>query len=560
MKIATAARRRRVAQRPIALPTFAAPRYAELCKLYPGPAALIDRRGIAIDSNDAARAMLDALDRLPGGLAALAASLGRFARFEAVAPATAAGAPIEVAIVPLAEGVLLLGRTRGIVDNLTPALAESRARYKDLVEISSDFVWETDRDGRFCFVSPRGALGYAARELIGRFVVEVLPLVDAPADAPSPFVSHSRLDEAAAWLRRHDGEPAYVAFSVVPLLDDSGAWIGCRGVCRDLSEANAHEVALREAENRDRLMAFLTRALGEGDADGGFTKAVRAYVRALGGAGGRLWRREGNAFVPHASCGEDPPADLRVDTLASSDDGDAALATTGNGRRLVYATTFRGQVNGAIAVWRDRGEEPFPPSDSVLFWNVAAQFGLALANLDSQLELARQARIDALTGLLNRRSFLAEIERRLRAICRAGRCASLVYLDLDNFKPINDRRGHAEGDALLRALGEQLNRTTRASDLAARLGGDEFALWLEEADEHGARAKAAALLALARELEPRSAAAELKLGFSIGIAVFDSAVEETAESLIERADQAMYAAKRAAKGGYVVAPPARPHA
>ena len=89
----------------------------------------------------------------------------------------------------------------------------------------------------------------------------------------------------------------------------------------------------------------------------------------------------------------------------------------------------------------------------------------------------------------------------------------------------------------------------------ARLGGDEFALWLADTDEAGARGKGAALLAVAAEIAAYSAAPELPLGLSIGLATFDPASGESVAAVLERADHAMYAAKRGGKGRLSVAPP-----
>jgi diguanylate cyclase (GGDEF)-like protein/PAS domain S-box-containing protein len=560
MPAALSAKRRRASFPSRALHAMAQPRYQELCRRYPGPAAFVDGTGHVLDMNDTAPAILDVLDARPGGLSALATAIGSFARFETLELDTEQRRRIDLAILPLPEGVLLLGRDRALADNLSEALAESRGRYKDLVEISSDFAWETDAEGIFTFVSPDGALGYSARELIGQRAAEILPIAETEADhdftGASPFVARGRVDEAACWLRRRGGEAALVAISAVPRLDAAGAWRGARGIARDLTEINEQETALAEAEHRDRLLAHVLRALVEIDeAKSGLAVALRACVRAYGALGGCLWRRADSGFVAAASIGEPVPQDLALDTLAPSGEAETALATRGDGRRLVIATAFRHRINGALALWRGAEEAPWPTGDVVLFGRLAAQFGLALAQLDGQQELERQARTDGLTGLLNRRAFLAEIELRLVGARRAVRPAALVYVDVDNFKPVNDRHGHAQGDQVLRAVADRLRRGARASDLVARLGGDEFALWLDDADLRGAEAKARDIVALREEFTELSASKELPLGFSVGVAVLDADVGETIAEIIERADAAMYIAKHGGKGRFAIAPP-----
>lgn len=554
-------RRRRSTLPSRALQALSQPRYPELCKRFPGPAAFIDRDGHVRDVNDAAAIMLNAIEARPGGLAGLAAAVGGPARFEWLDLPPPENRRLELAVVPVAEGLLLLGRDRdqALADNLSGALAESRARYKELVEISSDFAWETDAEGVFVFVSPRGALGHSPRDLIGRKAREILPEVSGDDAGASPFVARSRLDDAQLWLQRRDREAALLSIAAVPIANAQGQWCGTRGVARDLTDINERETALAEAEHRDRLLAHVLRAFVENvDPSAGLAAALRATVRSFGAAGGSLWRREAGSFKTAVSFGAEIPGDLVVDTLGAADDidaPDAAMATRGDGRRLVLATTFRHLANGAIALWRAPTEPAWAAGDILFFARVAAQFGLALAQLDSQQELERQARTDGLTGLLNRRSFLGEIDSRLAAALRTGRPAALVYVDLDNFKPVNDRHGHAQGDQVLKTLADRLRRSVRASDLVARLGGDEFALWLEEADLHGAEAKGTGLLALRRDIEAFSAAPDLPLGLSVGIAVFDPNTRETVGQLIERADGAMYVAKRGGKGRLSMAPP-----
>src|SRR3954452_12852501 len=98
-------------------------------------------------------------------------------------------------------------------------------------------------------------------------------------------------------------------------------------------------------------------------------------------------------------------------------------------------------------------------------------------------ELAHQARHDQLTGLLHHQAFVSELELELERATRYGHGVSLVFLDLDRFKEINDTIGHPAGDRVLQRLGRLLRESLRGSDLAGRMGGDEFAAYLVEADE-----------------------------------------------------------------------------
>lgn len=162
--------------------------------------------------------------------------------------------------------------------------------------------------------------------------------------------------------------------------------------------------------------------------------------------------------------------------------------------------------------------------------------------------LERLSRTDGLTGLLNRRAFHESLDLRLTQQRRHERPGALLYIDLDNFKAVNDVRGHAQGDAALRALADYLTEHSRAGDLVARLGGDEFAVWLEDADAGGARGKAQAIVAFGQSLDVLYGAAGKPLGVSCGVVMSDPLRDVSSDMLLARADMAMYQAKRAGKG------------
>lgn len=196
-----------------------------------------------------------------------------------------------------------------------------------------------------------------------------------------------------------------------------------------------------------------------------------------------------------------------------------------------------------------RGEEPLPVA--VLAFNGVIQLGTSLAivlvlgALRARL-LAEEllARTDALTQIANRRAFFEAAALELERARRHGRPLTLAYVDCDDFKDVNDRLGHAQGDALLVTAAQTLRSGTRAVDAVARLGGDEFGLLLPETDA----AEAAALLGRLRAaLLAAMERGGWKVGFTIGSATFLGPAASIDE-LMARADELMYAAKREAKG------------
>ena len=168
-------------------------------------------------------------------------------------------------------------------------------------------------------------------------------------------------------------------------------------------------------------------------------------------------------------------------------------------------------------------------------------------------ELAYQARHDALTGLANRTVLTERASVALRRAQRRHAHAALLYIDLDNFKIVNDTMGHAAGDRLLVTIADRLKSCLRVSDTAARLGGDEFAIVLEDlADESETDGIATRILEEVLkgvEIDGK----EVFVGASIGIATSDRAA--TSDDLLRNADVAMYAAKRDGKSRFAVFQP-----
>lgn len=171
--------------------------------------------------------------------------------------------------------------------------------------------------------------------------------------------------------------------------------------------------------------------------------------------------------------------------------------------------------------------------------------GLLVAHMRRSVTRERAlSRTDSLSGLMNHRAFYEESDRLLR-LCRRGRRAvTLAYLDLDNFKTVNDSQGHLAGDDLLRAVGELLQSTLRASDLTARLGGDEFAVLLPEL---GPAEAGSAIKRLHDEMSRLMAGRRLA-GVTVSIGAVTALVApESVELLVQKADAVMYGAKRAGK-------------
>lgn len=197
-------------------------------------------------------------------------------------------------------------------------------------------------------------------------------------------------------------------------------------------------------------------------------------------------------------------------------------------------------VNGSTAVVLDP-ERPNQQAYAYVIHDLSAHEHLE--------QLRHLANHDPLTQLYNRRRFDEELHARLAEARRYRVHGALLLLDLDYFKAINDRLGHAAGDAALKAFAAALKAIVRQSDVLARLGGDEFAVLAPYAAADQARAFAAKLLQRLSE-QPLSLSGEsIRLSASIGIALYSDQFQ-SAEALLRGADQALYQAKQAGRGCY----------
>jgi diguanylate cyclase (GGDEF)-like protein len=168
---------------------------------------------------------------------------------------------------------------------------------------------------------------------------------------------------------------------------------------------------------------------------------------------------------------------------------------------------------------------------------------------DSREELEHLARHDALTGLPNRRAFQERLDQALARAQRSGERFALLFIDVDNFKNINDRWGHEGGDAVLKIVALRLDATTRKADAVARMGGDEFVVLLDNPAHRDDITNIAEKLLASVRSPIVFGGQELQVGFSIGISQYPDDGHTVAE-LMARADHAMYEAKAAGRNGF----------
>lgn len=536
---------------------------------FPAPALLVDKTGAVLAANAPAEGLVRAIQK---GLVPQVREL-TLRLVETLQPqlgrAELSGEDMETAlditVLPILTSRnrlrygLVLTRESTLERNFITALVSSRQLFKDLVGCSSDFAWETRPDGTFAFVSRRGALGYTARELYGRAPDSMLLNAMNSATLESPFRSHTAREDVEVWVEDAHARPACLLVSCVPAFDAQGNWTGTRGVCRDVTEERELTAALETARNRERLLGQVVDSIRtEIEPPAMLGAAARAVASTLRASHCWIVRARNGRFTgaQQAAGLDGPPENRLVDVVNAQLRGTKEeLFVKVNDRTLhviANVSRYHDTINGAICVARPEDGEHWTDDDRILLTGVGDHLGIAIAQIENREQLEELSRTDELTQLFNRRAFADEVGMRLRALRRTERKAALFYVDLDNFKRVNDVHGHKRGDEALLAVAKLLVENSRAGDIIARLGGDEFAMWLEETDAQAGHSKAMALLRLGPKLRAFSGDEAHPLGISIGVAVTDPSQEEPLVDLLARADGAMYVSKRGGKGRYAL--------
>jgi diguanylate cyclase (GGDEF)-like protein len=444
-------------------------------------------------------------------------------------------------------------------DRLRDALLDSRQRWRELVIQAADFAFETDEWGRFVFVVPDPALGWSASTLVGQ--PADLLLADGPAHASfNPFRVGVAVRRRRAWLKRGDGGVASLTFAAAPLLDSQGRVVGARGIGLDVTEYDGHAAQVAGALRRGEVLDHILWRMGqEVLAPRMMRGALDALVNALGAEGAAVVALPADgaeaALAHQAGGGGTAVLSVAAGLLRRGAAG-ASHATNDDGRRVLIASCqSRFGDPACLTVWRVAGARPWDNEDRLLLAAAANLIRFVLEHEAIQREMARQARTDSLTGLLNRRAFLEEIARCVERLDREEMPGTLMFVDLDNFKVVNDAMGHDMGDQVLVHTATLLRNVVRPTDLVARLGGDEFAVWMNGADHMTAAERAEQLRTqVPREMSELGGGNALRLGVSIGIATRHPGSLEQIDSVLRRADLAMYDVKHQGRGHWRVAP------
>ena len=513
---------------------------------FPGPVLVAGPSGVVLGANAAAEWLVKLLQS--GGTPELreAIEAGLDGRVAQISPLSRRdgdkqgklGQSFDLLVLPWADApaALLLGRDITLERSLRGALIESRQRFKDLIEASSDFAWEIDSEGRFTFVSEKGALGYAAGELIGTPAASLLG--DHELAATSPFTAQLPANAIDIWMKRADGSAACVSTLALPLIGSDGAWCGNRGLCRDVTAEREREAALRQSQTREQILARIMRVAAE-QADPAHVVTVIANelhsaTRASGVAIYRQDAQRGLVLVANAGLTPSrPDLDALVERVVEQE-RDLTLES-GDLRVVTKATRFGGRCNGVLCLCQGSGVGDLAEEEELLLGEIAAFLGIANDHAARKAELQRLTTTDPVTALLNRRAFLELAERRLVEARSRGRAMALFWIEGENFKQFNDVAAFDRGDELLEALSRELRRQVRESDVVGRVGDAAFAVLIDGLPPKLVNGKAEELLAATGTVAALTKEGEPRVGFTVGVAELAQDRKEDLRSMISRA-------------------------
>jgi diguanylate cyclase (GGDEF)-like protein len=317
--------------------------------------------------------------------------------------------------------------------------------------------------------------------------------------------------------------------------------------------AEGYEREHRELAALMSIMRAVSRSLEAGDIA---EAAVAETCRAMGLQQGVVWltprdrpealvtlRTYGLTGGEESALGAETPIPAELEEALVSDLPIQLQVDPRNpgfpGVRSILAVALRGRGDTVgLMVVGSPGERDFNAHDVAFAALVGEHVGVALANAEQHI---REARTDHLTGLPNRPEFERAVQRQIAAGKRYGRALTVLLLDLDHLKRINDTYGHYWGDASIQAVARSLRSVVRASDVCARLGGDEFGLVMAEA---GADEAQVIVERVRQALEQASREAELPepARISIGFATWDPGIDW--KQLLQLADERLYKDKR----------------
>ena len=441
-----------------------------------------------------------------------------------------------------------------------------------LLDQLPDFISIKDRRGRFVFANEavcRATDLSDYSDLLGKTDFDVF----ASETANRLFAMEQLVMESGVAVEKHeeylvrkDGKTFWLSISKTALRNSAGQIVGLVSVSRDVSERKRQE-ELRHGHARllemiargqplaavlDALVRLVERQLhdvkgavmlldedGRHLSGGAAPGLSPAYVQLIDGL--EIGPRRGSCGTAAWLSAPVTVSDVQVDPLWEQYRELGSLF----GFRSCWSMPIvasEARVLGTFALYSPTAREPTRPEQELMAMATDLA-GIAIERAESERRIRHLAHHDPLTGLPNRTLFWSQFSRILHEARRENRKVTVAYLDLDNFKTINDTLGHGAGDEVLRTLAGRMSRCIRANDLIVRLGGDEFAIVFSnpDHDQSGVLRRLDRLRNLIADPVMVNEAV-INATCSMGVAFFPED-GEAAEDLLASADHAMYAAK-----------------
>jgi len=453
-------------------------------------------------------------------------------------PATGLMTPMSGCIAPLLDAdddvIGIVGFSHDISKHRQSeaALRESEQRFKDIAEVTSDWFWEMDAELRFSYFSERvfEITGTDIEATLGKKRSDLNIVMNEEFRRHFDDLENRRPFRNFRYVKRGDDSNIHhVSISGVPMFDRDGQFTGYRGAGTNITKEVKAQQAL--ANERNLLRAIIDNipdAIFAKDREARFILKNRYDAVAMGAATPEETIGKSDFDYFSKTVAEELyQDDLQVmETGAPIINKVEQLVINEDGEPVWYSTTKmplrddHGEIMGLVGIGRDITEEK---------------------RLSDRLRY--QASHDWLTGLLNRREFECCLDRALRATKSDHRSRILSYIDLDQFKMLNDSAGHIAGDQLLRQLADLFKE--HAADMGAtlaRLGGDEFGLLIEDCELEQAEQSVGELIDAVNSMRFSIGQQSFSMSISVGLTVISDSMRDVGD-LLARADIACYAAK-----------------
>ncbi len=428
---------------------------------------------------------------------------------------------------------LFIDKIESKINRSNRKLFESEKRFRHLVESSTDWIWELDAKGRYTYASPkvRDFLGYEPEELLGKSPFDLMPEDEAKRLSVlfEEYALHKKpFFEMENTNLHKNGTKVYLETNGIPLLDKEQNLIGFRGVDRNITQRKQQELEIKKMTQKV-LMHFEQTPLGVIEWGNNF-EVLNWNPAAENIFGYKKEDAIGKSAMDLIITDKDKEYVFEVwQALMSKQVGGGQARNencTADGRIIQcewYNTPLidqQGNVIGVASFVEDVTEQ-----------------------LEAQANINHMAYYDTLTGLANRTLFEDRLKQAIISAKRKKTLLSVLFVDIDHFKKVNDTLGHQFGDVILQEVASRILKCVRANDTIARFGGDEFSILLVDLECENDIERVISSIRQAFKLPFEIEEKIIFITLSIGSVTYPQD-GSSAEFLMSHADAAMYVAKQ----------------